>query len=273
MKIKDPRLISLLVREPLRKENGQLFFVASANGSHEQVLDSGFNKLKTYLKNWPSVYYFLLYFTSTIFFGGLSVKKMLKKLFPHGDLSDKIIINLGSGPRKYCADIINVDLFQFKNVDIVSDIMDLPFQDGSIDLIIVESLLEHVQDSRSAVEEMRRVLKPGGHVYALVPFLYPFHSSPNDFHRWTKAGIIAEFVNFGAVDVGMRSGPITAILSVLMHALATMFSLGSEKLYLFFVNFFMVILAPFKLLDFVFFYLPHSIEAASFIYYLGKKNG
>jgi SAM-dependent methyltransferase len=50
----------------------------------------------------------------------------------------------------------------------------LPFPDESFDGLVLKDLLEHVADPVAVVREARRVLKPGGHVFA---------SSP-DAQRW-----------------------------------------------------------------------------------------
>ena len=50
----------------------------------------------------------------------------------------------------------------------------LPFDDQSFDAVVMKDLLEHVSDPVSTVREARRVLKPGGRVFA---------SSP-DAQRW-----------------------------------------------------------------------------------------
>jgi SAM-dependent methyltransferase len=51
------------------------------------------------------------------------------------------------------------------------DMQRMSFADASIDLIIHSDTLEHVPDSKSALEESRRVLKPGGHLFYTVPIV------------------------------------------------------------------------------------------------------
>ncbi len=53
------------------------------------------------------------------------------------------------------------------------DIHDIPFEDNSIDIIFCNHVLEHVDDDRKALSEMKRVLKPGGWAILQVPFFYP----------------------------------------------------------------------------------------------------
>jgi SAM-dependent methyltransferase len=53
----------------------------------------------------------------------------------------------------------------------------LPFPSDVFDLILSHEVLEHVQDDRLAVQEMVRVLKPGGRVVLFVPNRgYPFET-------------------------------------------------------------------------------------------------
>jgi len=51
------------------------------------------------------------------------------------------------------------------------DMQRMSFTDESIDLILHSDTLEHVPDSKAAVAESRRVLKPGGHLFYTVPIV------------------------------------------------------------------------------------------------------
>src|SRR5439155_15228008 len=53
----------------------------------------------------------------------------------------------------------------------------LPFADGSFDLIVFNEVIEHVQDDRKTVEDALRVVRDGGHVVLFAPNrLYPFET-------------------------------------------------------------------------------------------------
>lgn len=78
------------------------------------------------------------------------------------------------------------------NPDIVGDIHALPLDDNSIDAIICMAVLEHVKNPFLAMQEMYRVLKPGGQLYLYVPFLYYYHPMKpyyDDYWRFTKDGL------------------------------------------------------------------------------------
>ncbi len=53
------------------------------------------------------------------------------------------------------------------------DIHQIPFDDNSIDIIFCNHVLEHVDDDLKALNEIRRVLKPGGWAILQVPFFFP----------------------------------------------------------------------------------------------------
>jgi hypothetical protein len=67
---------------------------------------------------------------------------------------------------------------------VVGDIHCLPFRDGHFDSVIANNVLEHVYDPVSCLREVRRVLKPGGRLHALIPLdmRNPSHQLPE--HRW-----------------------------------------------------------------------------------------
>lgn len=46
--------------------------------------------------------------------------------------------------------------------DVKADICNLPFQDNSYDLILCNHVLEHIPDDTKAMQELYRVMKPGG---------------------------------------------------------------------------------------------------------------
>lgn len=61
----------------------------------------------------------------------------------------------------------------------------LPFEDASYDHVLLINVLEHVFNYRQLLSEATRVVKPGGSVIVVVPFLFPIHPSPHDYWRFT----------------------------------------------------------------------------------------
>ena len=55
----------------------------------------------------------------------------------------------------------------------VSDINNMPFQDGAYDSVICSEVLEHVPSPEESIKELIRVLKPGGVLALSVPRFFP----------------------------------------------------------------------------------------------------
>lgn len=53
--------------------------------------------------------------------------------------------------------------------DMHFDIQQIPLEDCSVDVVICNHLLEHVEDDKRAMRELYRILRPGGWGIALVP--------------------------------------------------------------------------------------------------------
>lgn len=58
------------------------------------------------------------------------------------------------------------------------DVYDLPFEDGSFDLVFAHALFEHIGQPEPALREMHRVLKPGGLVGLCSPDFAAFIITP-----------------------------------------------------------------------------------------------
>lgn len=55
--------------------------------------------------------------------------------------------------------------------DVKADICELPFKDNEYDFIICNHVLEHIPDDTKAMQELYRVLKPGGTAILQVPYV------------------------------------------------------------------------------------------------------
>ena len=88
-----------------------------------------------------------------------------------------------------------------------------PFPDESFDFLFCLSVLEHVMYPFAVMEEIRRVMKPGGRGYIAVPFHYKAHGSPWDFFRYSKGGLHLLLREFESIEIY----PIGGAFSVLCH--------------------------------------------------------
>ena len=68
--------------------------------------------------------------------------------------------------------------------------------------------LEHLTDPQLALDEIARVLKPGGRFFLVAPLEWEEHQQPHDFFRYTRFGLqlLLERAGFGAVELVPAGG-------------------------------------------------------------------
>lgn len=202
------------------------------------------------------------------------VAKALKETNP--DSKSKVVVCMGSGEEEEYKklfsnynDIIRIGLAHNGNVDIFGDAMDFPVKDNSVDLIVSSSVLEHVINPEKCVNEIFRILKPGGKIYAEIPFMRTFHMAPIDYQRYTYEGIEQLFKRHGfeMEKKGVCSGPFNAIV---------LFNIDVLKMFLpnsllFLVKIAAWIMQPIKYLDRLVEGVNRTKNVACNFYYLGQK--
>jgi len=87
--------------------------------------------------------------------------------------------------EKKGAKFVCVDMEADASVDIVVPPGEkLPFEDGSVDLIVSTSCFEHDPCFWLTFKEMTRIIKPSGYIYINAPTSGPYHTYPGDNWRF-----------------------------------------------------------------------------------------
>lgn len=94
----------------------------------------------------------------------------------------------------------------YGNLDLVSEITELPVPDASFDVVLCTEVLEHVPEPIRAVQEMARVLKPGGRLLLTAPLGSGLHQLPYHFY----GGFTPQWYRMVAERLGLRVAEITA---------------------------------------------------------------
>jgi SAM-dependent methyltransferase len=82
---------------------------------------------------------------------------------------------------------VGCDMREGPGVDRVEDLAQLRLPDESAQTIICVDTLEHVFELQRAMDEMLRVLAPGGTILLAAPFDFRVHDYPSDYWRLTPS--------------------------------------------------------------------------------------
>jgi len=181
---------------------------------------------------------------------------------------------LGSGHSTLFAHpeirLIETDVKLYQRIVLACDAHELPFDNASFDGVVCQAVLEHVLDPYQCVQEIHRVLKQCGLVYAETPFMQQVHGGRYDFTRFTDLGHRRLFRRFEEIDRGAVCGPGMALAWAVQYFLLsfaeskTMRDIieASTRITLF----------PLKYWDYYLIDKRATLDAASGYYFLGRKS-
>ena len=181
---------------------------------------------------------------------------------------DKRIIVVGAGGYNPIPGAINVDPYRNGIHSIRAFGEKLPFCDNTFDTAICSAVLEHIKEPQLVVNEMYRILKPGGDIYITVPFLQPYHAAPNDYQRWTITGVKTLMQAFEEIDSGISVGPGSTVTWILVEYVQIFFD--NHLLKKLFKNLAKIILSPLKYFDAFFIHKKSALLIANGFYFYGK---
>jgi SAM-dependent methyltransferase len=146
-----------------------------------------------------------------------SVEQFVQCFAPSGP-----VIEVGSryapGYRRLCdfrplfpgAQYIGCDIREGPGVDRIEDAEALTFRDGSATTVLCFETLEHLRHPERAVAQMRRVMREDGLLALSVPFTFRLHGYPEDYWRFTPAGVrvlLSDFDDAAIFALGPRLKP------------------------------------------------------------------
>ena len=137
--------------------------------------------------------------------------------------SEEKTLDIGSGHGPYATyfpNRVSIDIEPGPGVDFVVDAHDLSrFSDGSFERVLATEVLEHLHTPQRAIDEMHRVLKPGGSVILTTRFIFPLHNIPGDYWRFTRYGLKHLFHDFEHVEIIEETKTLEAV-AVIFERLA-----------------------------------------------------
>lgn len=187
---------------------------------------------------------------------------------------ETVILSIGGGPGRENPRVINLNIEAFDSVDLVGDGLELPLQSESADTVTGNAVIEHVSDPFRLVSEMHRVLKAGGYLQLMVPFMFPFHAYPSDYQRFSRRGVEELTRDLEQVELCILTGPTSAMLVFFREYFRLLVPGGNSRALKTILNGITGWLTfPLKYLDLGLNRKPAAAHLAAAFYYLGRKRG
>jgi SAM-dependent methyltransferase len=84
-----------------------------------------------------------------------------------------------------------------ENIDVYYDGKTIPFANSHFDSILCSEVFEHLFNLEEILQELNRVLKPGGKMLITCPFAWNIHEQPIDYARYTPFALVHLFTKAG----------------------------------------------------------------------------
>lgn len=160
-------------------------------------------KIKSFLKNYVLAITPLKIPEIRVILLNRDVKKFLSNVKINGE-----VLDVGAQKAQYkkyvkAEKYLTLDIDPSHNPDICCDAHDIKSKGNRFGLVIATEVLEHCYNPQKVVNEIYRVLKPGGICFISVPFMYHYHIAPNvkDYYRISKDGLMYLFRNFKDIEI------------------------------------------------------------------------
>ncbi len=143
----------------------------------------------------------------------------------HQKLYQGTLVDLGCGEASYkpyflqtAKEYIGVDWSETQHhshADVISDLnQKIELESNCANTVVSFSVLEHLSEPQTFLNEAYRVLKTDGNIILQVPWQWHVHEAPHDFFRYTQYGLkhLLTKSGFTQIKVSAQSGVFTTIL-------------------------------------------------------------
>jgi ubiquinone/menaquinone biosynthesis C-methylase UbiE len=116
---------------------------------------------------------------------------------------------------------IVLDSSRERRPQLLADAQNMPVRPEAIDCVKCTELLEHVKHPEEVLDEISRVLKPGGTLILSIPFNSHIHDDPYDFQRFTDqklTGLLED--NFHILSLKKQGLYFTVLADMIKQGIA-----------------------------------------------------
>lgn len=125
-----------------------------------------------------------------------NIERALSSIPDNSD-SGRRALDLGSATSPY-KDILIKYNYQIETFDVepssgaehIGYAHETGLPDSSYDLVLCTQVLEHVPNPQNVMNEIERILRPGGFLVLAVPHVWFYHPCPHDLWRFTQEGVV-----------------------------------------------------------------------------------
>ena len=101
-----------------------------------------------------------------------------------------LVLNLSAGGTAVSyPNVVELEYSIFKHTHVAGDVHRLPFQDNVFEAVVCLNAFEHYRDPHGAMNEINRILKPGGRLFMHTAFMQPLHEAPHHYYNCTEFGL------------------------------------------------------------------------------------
>lgn len=115
-----------------------------------------------------------------------------------------------------CEKLLNSMNIEHKASFLLSDCSDIKLEDESVDKALMRSVLVHIVDKQPAINEIYRILKPGGEFVAFEPII----NSNTKYWELTDAAQITDWKEFKKAEDDFMSAPDNPLVNFNQNTLA-----------------------------------------------------
>ena len=91
-------------------------------------------------------------------------------------------LNIGCG-KNLLKGYLNIDIRKPYDMKINLNKFPYPFKTNSVDYVLMDNVLEHLDNPVKVIEELYRITKPSGHIKIIVPFYNCHHAYADITHK------------------------------------------------------------------------------------------
>jgi ubiquinone/menaquinone biosynthesis C-methylase UbiE len=136
------------------------------------------------------------------------------------------------GPPPPGSRLLCIDIEDGPGVDVVADAHDLHMiESNTADAVMCVGVLLHCRDPEQVMREFRRILKPGGILYVMTPFITPHPGVPAVYYKFSVEGLEVTCGSFEKIQSGFNRGPASSMAYLLVTFSSILFSFNSKRLF------------------------------------------